>query len=355
MKTSSFYWATCLLLMLVSACDKQEVALLTVVNEDGTCERTGSYRHTMTKAERDSAGWTQPVPDCLAIDNTYETRTEVEADTVTTLFRRHFATADEMSVHTPLRVNGERLRSTAKLEKRFRWFYTEYTFTETFACLKDRFKVAPSTIADDEVVSYWFTGQPNIMEGLSGAEIANRTRDIEPLVNRWLNKNVVGVVLEVITRHYDAVGQPPLNKEAFLGVRDSLATYLLQHEFDGLNVANDFSGLFQRFFQSKAYDPFFEEGGAYEKEMEAELEAYINLFVFRVAYRLKMPGKTMDTGIGRLRNDGVIDYSLTGERLIPKDYTLRATSRVTHTWAVVLSVLVVLIALGSLAWSRRKR
>ena len=56
----------------------------------------------------------------------------------------------------------------------------EYTFTETFACVGDTFELSPADYADKDVLSYWFTGQPNIMEGLSGSEVKAKLDDIEP-------------------------------------------------------------------------------------------------------------------------------------------------------------------------------
>ena len=43
-------------------------------------------------------------------------------------------------------------------------------------------------------------------------------------------------------------------------------------------------------------------------------------------------------------------YPFTGERLIPQDYTITATSRKTNLWACILSVLIILLAIGSLLY-----
>jgi hypothetical protein len=70
----------------------------------------------------------------------------------------------------------------------------------------------------------------------------------------------------------------------------------------------------------------------------------MNIFWFSVPYTLQMPGTVIDAGTGHCR-DNVIVYALTGERLIPHDYAITATSRVTHMWAYVLSLLVILAAI----------
>jgi hypothetical protein len=50
----------------------------------------------------------------------------------------------------------------------------------------------------------------------------------------------------------------------------------------------------------------------------------------------------------------VIRYRFSGERLLPHDYVISATSRITHVWAYVLTLLVILLAIGSFAYKRRR-
>ena len=56
-----------------------------------------------------------------------------------------------------------------------------------------------------------------------------------------------------------------------------------------------------------------------------------------------MPGRVLDAGMGQYDGD-VIHYPLGGERMIPGDYTITATSRVTNVWAFLITILVILLA-----------
>jgi hypothetical protein len=60
----------------------------------------------------------------------------------------------------------------------------------------------------------------------------------------------------------------------------------------------------------------------------------------------------LNPGTGIIK-DGIIHYSLTGERLIPGDYTITATSRVTHVWALIVTILIILIAIGTFLYRRK--
>jgi len=89
------------------------------------------------------------------------------------------------------------------------------------------------------------------------------------------------------------------------------------------------------------------------KGLTDELSKQLNIFWFNVPYTLTMPGKVIDTAGGILQPDGSILYPFTGERLIPKDYTIRATSKVTHIWAYLVTLTIIFIALGSILYRKK--
>jgi hypothetical protein len=255
-----------------------------------------------------------------------------------------------MCKETPLQLNGMRLKSKAKVEKHFRWFYTEYTFTETFNCVGDTFKIAPTNYADKDIVSYWFTGQPNLVEGLSGAEASQKISEMEPFVSKWLNDNFYQVSFDFIVNHYDSISNPPVSRERFIELHDSLANYVLGHK-DILEMEAEEA--LRSFFHSDAYAIFFNEETPCGKELYEEISNHLNIFWFNVQYTLTMPGRVVDAGTGEVR-DGVVYYPLNGERLIPHDYVITATSHVTNLWAYIVTLLIILLAIGSFFYRRKK-
>ena len=356
MKKISF----CLLfasLLLMVGCGTDNVRMNTIVNADGTCKREVSYSNVMSQHDRDSlwgkgnVQWSQPLPAILNIDAFSSSHTDVgEGDTVTTTFWREFDNVEQMSAEIPLQLGNRRLQTHATLEKRFRWFYTEYTFTETFACVGDTFELSPADYADKDVLSYWFTGQPNIMEGLSGSEVKAKLDDIEPKLTKWLIDNQFKTIFDFIIAHYDSIANPPVSKERFAALHDSLAAFVLKGNEDVLDIVP--SDKLQQFFHSDAYSMFFDEQTPLGRELTNIYLSKMNIFWFSVPYTLQMPGTVIDAGTGHCR-DNVIVYALTGERLVPHDYVITATSRVTHIWAYVLSLLVILAAIWLLFSSKK--
>lgn len=357
MKTSSYFVIVVGAILLLTSCqDNSGVKMHTIVHEDGWCDREVSYSTVMSKEQRDSmmqgegAVLAQPIPSCLNTNAFMGTHTEMEGDTVTTTFSRSFRTPKDMCKETPLQLNGMRLKSEAKVEKHFRWFYTEYTFTEVFNCVGDTFKIAPTNYADKDIVSYWFTGQPNLVEGLSGAEASQKISEMEPFVSKWLNDNFYQVSFDFIVNHYDSISNPPVSRERFIELHDSLANYVLGHK-DILEMEAEEA--LRSFFHSDAYAIFFNEETPCGKELTKELVNHLNIFWFNVQYTLTMPGRVVDAGTGVVR-DGVVYYPLNGERLIPHDYVITATSHVTNLWAYIVTLLIILLAIGSFFFHRKK-
>ena len=324
------------------------------------CTREVSYSNVMTQEMRDSLlgkhinGWSQPMPECLQVDAFCKSQTVIgKGDTVTTTFSSPFSSVEEMCAKTPLQLNGTKLRSNASLEKRFRWFYTEYVYTETFYCVGDTFKLPPTDYADKDAVSYWFTGQPNLMQGLSGAEAYEKLSKMEPAVTKWLNDNFFKVGFDYIVAHYDSIPNPPVSRERFIELKDSLVRFIMAGE-EGILGSQPSSKLYD-FFHSDAYEMFSDDNTPCGKELSKELLKRLEIFCFKVPYTLIMPGTVTDTGNGILQPDGTIFYPFTGERLIPKDYTISATSRVTNVWAYIVTLLIIVLAVGSFLYRRKYR
>lgn len=362
MKTSKLFGIALAGTLLLASCYQPDVVMHTTITRNPwrPCEREITYSNVMPQQMRDSLWgkgnikWSQPLPECLNTDAFASTHTEIgENDTVSTTFSMPFKSIEEMSEETPLQLNGTHLRSKASLKKQFRWFYTNYVFSETFYCVGDTFQLADTLYADKALVSYWFTGEPNIVKGLSGAEASQKLSEIEPAINRWLNDNLLKVGFDYIVSHYDFIPAPSVSKERFIELHDSLVQFIMAGADDLLDIKPE--ERLREFFRSDAYDAFFDDDTPLGKGLNNELSKQLNIFWFNVPYTLTMPGKVIDTGNGILQADGSILYPFTGERLIPKDYTISATSRVTHIWAYILTLLIILLAIGSILYRKKRR
>ena len=145
-----------------------------------------------------------------------------------------------------------------------------------------------------------------------------------------------------MVEHYDSIPNPPVSKERFVALRDSMYYYIISKYDDILNAEAE--DCYKEFFHSDAYADFFNDETPLGKGLSDKLTAQFEVFGFDVPYVLTMPGTVWNPGTGVIK-DGDIYYQLTGERLIPDDYTITATSRVTHIWAYIVTLLIIILAI----------
>ena len=113
------------------------------------------------------------------------------------------------------------------------------------------------------------------------------------------------------------------------------------------------SKIIKDFYHSDAYTPLFSDSKEWERLLETKYKSYE--FLMRMAPQLDyvMPGKVIDAGNGVV-DGNVIHYKFSGERLIPHPYVITATSRVTNVWAFIVTILVILLAIGSYLYKRKR-
>ena len=368
--------AAMMLVLIMASCKNKDDRMLTVINEDGTCSREYTFHTTQQ--------WLSASPDedyDSIVDKTWERSwsvlgadsvrypvplTEAQLDSMQALdlskplgnllmvhAKKEYQSVEEMSAHL---YRAERhhlkevdnIKANSTLEKHFKWFYTDYTFSESFVYDGPAlFPIPLDRFLSADTVSFWFTGQPDLTQNLSGAEQKEVLDGIEKKINQWTNANWFYEICNLIIANYEKIQNPPVSKERFSSVRDSLVMQpcvLNANENEG--KAESLTNQIDNLFQSDAYNQFLQtyEGG---------FGAY-GILSFGTNYDLHMPGTVTDAGMGQYDGD-VIHYRLGGERMIPGSYTINASSRVTNVWAFIVTILVILIAIGTFVFRKKRR
>ena len=367
--------ALALMAMLMVACNRnQDIKMMTQINNDGhTCIRC-FYFHTDSTSlvsdtdtigndylhigkewtckwgftDADSAYYDLPMSPQRYAEIQQELKRQgidkrVE-DTVLVMATRHYESTEAMSADLPLTLADMPLTATSTMKKNFRWFYTDYHFSESYASCDTLFSVPITDYVDADMASYWFTGKPNLAEGATGAGMKETLDDVEQRMSQWLNANMFAEVYKQIIERYDEVVNPPVSREQFIELRDSVMHSSDISEIDFLNVASQVADVLRNFFHSDAYTPLL-ESVEMEEALEQRYAIYGALIGFNIQYGLSMPGHFTGFDSEPLR--------FTGDYLIPHDYTITASSRVVHTWAFVVTLLFIIVPLLVL-WRRRK-
>ena len=362
MKTVKVILAALLAAQLLAACSDGEIQMTTTINRNGSCQRmvtfaadsatlVGSCEASTPMAHllSDSA-WNKTW--CIKGDTvrhpypmTPEQYSKIRAslpkdspsDTLRICTERRFASVEEMGGTPLLMLGNEPLMAQVSLTKRFRWFHTDYIYEETYPIQSQLFSYPLSKFVEDDVALYWFTGEPDMMQGYSPAEKKETDDMIEEQCDRWLVANYVAEAFDAVAEGYDSLPDMPMTKSAYLTHRDSLIDYALDCQFTfGDNIDTLFSG----YFHSRAYEKAF-ASSKIEQQLDAKLDDFVDLMGLKVDCRLVLPGTIRDAGNG-VMDQGTVRYRLTGNRLIPHDYTITATSRRANIWAYILTALLLI-------------
>ena len=370
MKTNSRIFMALMLALLATSCKNKDDHMLTVINEDGTCSREYTFKTTQqwlaASADEDydsiiDKSWERtwsvqgadsvryPVPLTEAqLDSMQELDLNKPLGNMLLVHaKKTYDSVEEMSAelyrsenHHLKKVEG--IKATSTLEKSFKWFYTDYTFSETFTYEGEPiFPIPLSDFMSADTASFWFTGQPNLTQHLSGAEQKELLDKIEKKISQWSNANWFYEICNIIIDNYNSIQNTPVSKERFTSLRDSLVmqpSVLNGNAEDSDPMA--FLSQIEGILLTDVYTNFL-------KTYKGGFAQYERLLSFGYPYDLVMPGTVTDAGMGEY--DGkVIHYQLGGERLITGPYAITASSRVVNVWAYIVTALIILLALGSL-------
>ena len=379
MKTNRFLIIVAAAALLMTSCNNKDERMLTIINEDGTCSREITFHPTQ---EQVMAPLNEPIqtkglyynPDwertwsvmgdsvrhaCPMTQQQWDSLQSVFPDeNVNTKIlmqtKRHYQNVSEMSDSLTQTVR-HLFKATASLDKHFKWFYTDYTYKETFAItdIEQIFSIPLDHFVSADSASYWFTGQPNLSDGLTGAEQKEMLDDIEGKISNWFNACTMSFVYAQLWLCYDEVKNPPVSKEQFLTLKDSIVMLPAVRNMVLFNGISQISNIIKDFYHSDAYTPLFSDSTKWERLLETKYKSYENLVSMKPILDYVIPGKVIDAGNGVV-DGNVVHYKFSGERLIPHPYDITITSRVTNVWAFVVTILVILLAIGSFLYKRKK-
>ena len=340
-------------MLVVVSCDEYEINIDTQVFRDGSCLRTITSGNGEFLMDEEGWDYQEIVLPADSSANGFSIH-GYDADgnpiwkkdsTRTYVFSRRFDSVEDMSSNQIIQIEGEPIVSKPGLTRSFKWFYTDYTFTETFAGWNNHFNILPTDFVTEDNASFWFTGYPELAKGMTGNELSEIMSDMSEKMEQWAYAVMWDIYFQAIAHDYDVLQNPPVDCATFLSMRDSViaSAWLRDVEFWGRDDP-----------EFKFLDEFFHTDVFTKLEITDEMNDYgsalwsqsLGLLYLEMPYTLKMPGKVMDAGCGTLEN-GVIKYRFDGGFLIPGDYTFTATSRAVNVWAFLLSGLVLVIAVGS--------
>lgn len=358
-KPSRLFAMIAFMAALLSSC-QGDIEMLTIVNEDGSCMReimvdadrslltTGKYDNEDPRVARIEDGWELywgykgdstrfPIPMSTerydSISREVGPSRDVK-DTVCVYARKEYASVEDMCSGSPMFFVDEQTGIDGSLDKGFRWFYTDYVFTEKFSSVADYFKVPVTDFMSEEEALYWFSGTPDLYAGKPTWRYYEMLEDLKEKADRWVFANIYYYLLSGIADRYDVVVDPPVSKDEFIAQLGDVVKQLASCDTYKLEYSTARS-IVSSHFGSDAYSPFINED-EWKKDEKLSATAFDYLFLFYYNESIVMPGRIIDAG-GGIYKDGVVTFTVDAGRFLLKDYEIRVVSRVVNVWAFIVT------------------
>ncbi len=335
---------TASLALLLSGCLEDEYKVTTMVSTDGTCERVITVR----REKKTLPNGAFPVPT----DSTWQCEwtlakkvdsTNKEAAHVYTA-RKRFADFDALAHEYPVQHDSTSFSISVNIQKKFRWFYSYYDYTETYARFDPlHVPVQPSAFMTEEELRQFMS-----------SEVPDST--LEKKWNRWEQRNMMewafGRLVDAVRRRNEP-GLPvsvfEQNKERLIALLGDDTTKGSKHQDFAGKTVSDVAGLLHLSADAvRLLVPDLDSIGTQAlRRMEITDKAkgsYTNSVV--------MPGVIIATNAGEVRGTTVV-WRFTDEHLALMDYPMTVESRVVNLWAIILTAFVVIVAIGVPVFFRR--
>ena len=330
--------------VLLTATSCEEINTQTVIRPDGSCRR--EYLITNEVSQPKQAGQAERRYASMMHDSGWQRSISPEQIRLW----REYPNVEAMSADHPIDLGGKPLTCHSTLRSRFHWFYTEHTYTETYACVSHYFKIPTDDYMSHEEAVCWFTSNDTLCAGKVGSERLTALEAIEEKAYKWLSANEVRAHLDMIADNYDSVPNPPLSRDAFVAGIDSMTRRIMQEGYSIKIEKPGTSRVIGRFlthvYGSDAYTDTFFSGTAEECKDNDLLER-------QLATQMEVLTTTFNGRLDLMGNDYTYSFRLSS--LIADDVVCSWTIRRPNIWAYAVSALIVLMAIGLTIYCHKKQ
>jgi hypothetical protein len=321
-----------LVIAMVASCDEPETVVTNIVHPDGSVTRKIEMKNaknkfdvTVMQVPFDST-WT--IRDSLEISNNGKDTVWVKRA------EKLFASVDEINGYYKA-DSGANKKSVRRAEfrKKFKWFNTEYDFSETID-KKMLYGYPVSNFLNQDELK-WFYSPDNFQEekknGPDSLKFKAFSDTTDKKAEKWMIKCLVSEWIGEFTKLTGEKAVGSMSQESLKQREDEFAKIVIGsgEHFDSLWSNGDL------------LKEFVGEADAARYKVEADSAGNIaseRLFRSFARYTMRtiMPGKLTDTN-GLIDSSGVLLWPVKDDYFLTEPYVMRAESKVPNRWAWIVS------------------
>lgn len=340
MKRNSLKMTIAAILVFAASCDDPETIVTNYVHPDGSVTRKieminkeNSFKKSVCKVPYDSS-W--KISDSISIGEKNDTtwyRTAV----------KNFISADEINLVYKADTGINRaLKREASFSKKFRWFNTEYRFSEKIGRKLDHGYPAKDYLNNEEL-SFFYSPQSLQNSYLGGKDSTKYKLLNETVKSKSEEWEVRNLISEWIYNFSQLLEKKKVTDMTYDMLKDResefVSTTIKEKLLDSLPGNTDF---IKKFLGEK-------DALRYKAEADSAFGMALNVLIedFKeYSVRSAMPGKLTGTN-GFIDSSKLLLWPVKSDYFLTEPYVMWAESKTTNTWAWLISaVFVVFVASG---------
>jgi len=334
-----------MVLLIVFSCDEPETIVTNFVHPDGSVTRRiemrnkkNNFKPSVLQVPFDS---TWIIKDTIEIDAKKDTTWIKTAEKL-------FKNIEEIDKsYLADKGANKAISRKAKFHKKFKWFNTEYRFSELIE-KKLSFGYLIKDFLNQEELTYFYSPQSVNSEKLKGQDsLKYKALDdtIRKKVETWTTKNMVSEWIGEFSRLTQGKAGNDMTRESLKAREDEFAKLIKFYDEKG----EKFDSLWTNGIILKE---FIGEKNAIKYKTEADSALAIvtrNVFVSFKDYsvRIVMPGKVIGTN-GFIDKTDVLLWPVKSDYFMTEPYEMWAESKVINTWAWVVTGAFILFVITGL-------
>ncbi len=331
MKSRQLKQALTIILLLVASCDEPETVVTDIVHPDGSITRKIEMRNNENKFKESDL----QVP----FDNTWIMRDSLEFDKKgdTTWIKRAektFRNVDELNL-TYKNDSGanKKISREALFSKKFRWFNTEYRFTERIDKKLDYGYPLSNFLNSEEI--HFFYSPDNLKEekehGPDSLKYKSLNDSIKVKTDEWSMKNLVSEWIGEFAKLTGDKAGPELSL-ASLKSREDEFVKICESNGDKLDSLWSHGIILRQFIGE-------ENALKYKTEADSAVDIATNSFWINFkeySVRISMPGKLTGTN-GFIDSSRILIWPVKSDYFLTEPYEMWAESKTPNRWAWIVS------------------
>jgi len=346
MKTKKLYIISLLALFSLYSCI--ETTLTNTIHADGSITRRIQIKDM---DDRNFSSYANRVPydSTWNVTDTFEIA-EKNDTTWVRIVEKHFLNVEEIN-HTYASDSGcnKSYKREAKFEKKFHWFNTIYVYSENFGELLKHGIPIEKYLSKKEL-EYFYLPEDLVAERLKGADsttVKQFVDSTETKVEDWVVRNLYSEWKEEFIILSAAKGKDSELRE-FLKNKDDdmfVKLKLLVDDSTSTNVDSTINLLLLEILGGQMYKDYKTEADSAINIVEKVVEKALSFTAYSV--KSNMPGEMIATN-GFIGDKAEIYWPLKMEYFLAAPYSMYAESKISNTWAWIVSGLFLLFVLTGL-------